>query len=63
MFMIRGTQALRIANVFARDTVKGNCKGSNKRGRHEVEIESTDEPLPIQNINDQLNLEPRASTS
>ena len=42
---IQNTQALRVANVFARDTVKGNCRGSNKRRRHEIDLEN-DEPLP-----------------
>ena len=43
---IQNTQAFRVANVFARDTVKGNCRGSNKRCRHEIDLEGTDEPLP-----------------
>ena len=43
---IQNTQALRVANVFARDTVKGNCRGSNKRKRTHL-LEDTDEqPIP-----------------
>ena len=43
---IQNTQALRVANVFARDTVKGNCRGSNKQKRTHL-LEDTDEqPIP-----------------
>ena len=42
---IQNTQALRVANVFARDTVKGNCRGSRKRCRSQKTFDS-DEPLP-----------------
>ena len=43
---IQNTQALRVANVFARDTVKGNCRGSNKRKRTHLLEDADEQPIP-----------------